>query len=94
MAVYAVQYHYQENSDAQKDEYRPSHREWLSGQFEAGRLLASGPFVGVSGALLIWKANSADELRELLAHDPFSVQNLIAQTDVTEWTNFFGPWAS
>lgn len=94
MPVFAVRYHYQADSDEQKNEIRPSHREWLGRQHAAGLLLASGPLVGVNGALLIWEYDDADALSGLLQHDPFAVHNLIEQTEIIEWTNFFGPWAS
>ena len=94
MPVFAVRYQYKDQVDELKNEIRPQHREWLGRQNAAGLLLASGPFVGVNGALLIWEYDDADALGSLLKHDPFAVHDLIEKTDITEWTNFFGPWAS
>jgi uncharacterized protein YciI len=72
---------------------RPSHREWLTAQLEAGNLLASGPMVDNPGALLIWRAESVESLAELLNQDPFDIAGLILERTIAEWNPVFGPWS-
>jgi len=94
MAYYAVRYSYAD--DPRLDEIRPEHRAFLGRLAEAGSLEASGPYVDVkpASALLILRADSADEVRSLLEDDPFQQHGLVAGIDVTEWTPVIGVFAA
>jgi uncharacterized protein YciI len=72
---------------------RPTHREWLQEQLNAGALLASGPMVDLPTALLIFKADSLEQLATLLDNDPFDIAGCIGERDIAEWTPVFGPWS-
>lgn len=91
MPVYAVTYVYVDD-EPRKDEHRPAHRAWMSERLADGTLLASGPFRTSNGALLICRAENAVTLADMLKGDPFSVEGLIQETKVEQWTNVFGPW--
>ena len=91
MGVFAVTYSYPSASD-QLGLIRPAHRAWLAEQLDAGRLLASGPMVDTPNALLIWRADSVEELATLLNDDPFDVAGLILERTIAEWNPVFGPW--
>ena len=75
-------------------EIRPIHRVWLKELYEAGTLLASGPMVDNPGALLIFKAESAEALSALLDNDPFDIAGFIGERVITQWNPVFGPWVS
>ncbi len=93
MAVYAVNYFYA----APEEELamvRPTHRAWLVEQLDAGKLLASGPLVDRSGALLIVKGESLAEVAALLDQDPFDIAGFIGERDIVEWNPVFGPWSN
>lgn len=92
MTTFAVLYTYGTDTDALRDEHRPRHVEFLRGHFEAGRLQLSGPLLDgdADGALLIWEADSTEELRTLLDGDPFSQVGALAQRDVRRWNVVFG----
>lgn len=92
MAVFAVTYKYVDDKDA-VTAVRPTHREWLGERLAAGQLLASGPMVELPTALLIWKAESVEELAELLNQDPFDIAGLIAERVIQQWNPVFGPWS-
>lgn len=92
MPVFAVTYGYAASHEALA-EIRPIHREYLSTLLSQGILLASGPFVGSDGALLIIKAASAIEVAELLDNDPFDIAGFIGERTITEWNPVFGPWS-
>lgn len=88
--IFAVLYSYDPERDDIHD-VRPLHREFLKAEYDAGRLLASGPRGG--GALLILKADSEQELRDNLAGDPFMKSGIVMDLDVKEWTVVYGPWS-
>ena len=93
MAVFAVTYTYAA-SDESLAEIRPTHREFLRGLLESGVLLASGPMVGSSGALLIVRSDSVEHVAETLDSDPFDIAGLIGERAITEWNPVFGPWSA
>ncbi len=66
-------------------EVRPSHRAYLSGLLDQGKLDRSGPFPDGSGALIIYDAQDLAEAQVLLANDPFSKNGLITEVKLKEW---------
>jgi len=68
------------------------HVEWLLTEVEAGRLRASGPFVGtpVRSAMLIIDVEDRAALDAMIAADPFHAEGLIEDMTVTEWDPIFG----
>lgn len=90
MSYFAVQYTYTDDTEALDDE-RPNHRAYLS-TLVGGPLIASGPYVDseLPGALLIFRAESADVVENLLDHDPFWTANLIAVRSIEEWNPVLG----
>lgn len=95
MAYYAVHYSYDPASIARQDELRPEHRAYLATLVEQGSLIASGPFVGAESpnALLIFRTESEQQVRDLLAEDPFQQANLVVEWSVTEWNPVLGVFA-
>ncbi|MFC4222305.1 YciI family protein [Lysinibacter cavernae] len=94
MTTFAVTYSYSTDAEniAKRDAHRPAHVEFLTTQFNAQRLLVSGPFgpEEAPGALLIFNAESKAALETLLNADPFHVQGLIAERNIRQWNIFFG----
>ena len=91
MPVFAVSYTYDESHNL--DSIRPIHREYLAQLLERGILLASGPFVGSDGALLIIRAEGLEEVADHLDKDPFDIAGFITERAITEWNPVFGPWS-
>lgn len=93
MSFYAVHYAYSSDSAA-LDELRPKHREFLRSLADSGSLRASGPYVGREpAALLLFRAESAQAVRDLLAGDPFQGAGLVERTEVSEWNPVIGVFA-
>ena len=92
MSIFAVTYHYTDDAET-ISALRPEHRAWTKAQHEAGRNLASGPIVDVAGALLIFKADSVEELTEILKDDPFEVAGLIDERVIQQWNPINSPWS-
>ena len=93
MPIYAVTYLYTAPSE-QVAEIRPLHRQWLAQLLEEQVLLASGPMVDTSEALLIFRSDSAEELAELLDNDPFDIAGCIGSRTIQAWNPVFGPFSS
>ncbi|MGQ4597621.1 YciI family protein [Nocardia sp. R6R-6] len=94
MPIFAVDYAYSEQAAAGRDTYRPEHRAWLAGLRESGIVLSSGPYPNGSGALLIFRAEDAAALKDLLTQDPFARESLIDDVRAVEWAPTSGPFTS
>jgi uncharacterized protein YciI len=91
MATFAVLYRYTDDS-AGRDAVRPTHRAYLSELVEDGFLRVSGPWSGGSpGALLIYVADSAEQVSALTAADPFVREGLVEEYEVRAWDAVLGP---
>lgn len=94
MSFFAVHYAYTSDSAA-LDAARAEHRAYLGSLVEQGSLAASGPYVAAEpSALLLFRADSADDVRALLDHDPFQIAGLVEQTTITQWNPILGVFAS
>lgn len=92
MSLFAVTYNYTDGSDAGRNEHRPLHMTFLTGLFESGRLVVSGPTDAAGprpGALLIIRAGSPEEAEEIMGQDPFALKGFVART-VKPWDPKFG----
>lgn len=73
-----------------RDKIRPEHRVFLKEQFDAGRLVDSGPYVDDTGALLIYEMESEEALKTLIAQDPYSKNaGVIGSIQIKEWNRVF-----
>ena len=93
MAIFAVTYAYSA-SEAELAEIRPTHREFFKELLEQQTLLASGPMVDRPGALLIVRADSVEQVAEILDQDPFDIAGYIGERAIAEWNPIFGPWSA
>jgi uncharacterized protein YciI len=93
MPVFAVHYRYADDPPA-LTEHRPAHRQFLRDLLDQGVVLAAGAYPdGPAGALLVFRADSADDVSHHLQADPFLPHGLIAGTEIRRWTQAVGPWA-
>lgn len=98
MSVYAVRYSYQATAEAGaiRDEHRGAHRAFLGDLASDGTLLGSGPLTDATGpaALIVLRADSAEDVAELLREDPFQQQGLVESAQIEEWNLILGPWST
>ncbi|MFM0595150.1 MULTISPECIES: YciI family protein [Paraburkholderia] len=66
------------------DDVLDAHRAFLTRQFEAGVFIAAGPKVPRDGGVILAVGVEREKLDEILASDPFAVQQ-IARYEVTEF---------
>ncbi|GAC1320574.1 MAG: hypothetical protein NVSMB16_15740 [Acidimicrobiales bacterium] len=93
MTTFVVTYSHPD--EAGWHEHLGPHVDWLAAEVEAGRLRASGPFVGsdVRSAMLIIDAEDRSALDAMIATDPFHIAGLIEGMTITEWDPIFGALA-
>lgn len=92
MSIFAVTYKYIDDAEL-VTQIRPTHRLWLSELLEQGNLLASGPMVNRPASLLVFRADSLEELSSLLDRDPLEIAGVISERIIEEWNTVFGPWS-
>ncbi|HVX29022.1 MAG TPA: YciI family protein, partial [Nitrolancea sp.] len=66
-------------------ETRPAHRAYLATLQENGKLVTAGPFVDDSGALIIYEADSEDDVIEIIQHDPFHEAGIFSTYLIRPW---------
>lgn len=88
MPIYAVQYVYDPNRNADRDTHRPEHRRYLQSLADARSMLVRGPYSddGAPGALLVLRADSPDAVAAALDADPFNREGLILDRVIREWS--------
>jgi uncharacterized protein len=77
-----------QNED-QRLQVRPKHREYLASLLDQGKLVLSGPFADDKGALIMYEGASEEEVRALIAADPYSSVDAIADLQLREWKQVF-----
>ncbi|WP_120519660.1 YciI family protein [Arthrobacter celericrescens] len=90
MTVFAVEYVYDVESAAVRDEHRPAHRAWVAELAEQGTVLASGPYADGSGALILVNAADESELNGILKQDPFAIAQGLASIRTSAWNPVIG----
>ncbi|HMP16526.1 MAG TPA: YciI family protein, partial [Gemmatales bacterium] len=73
--TYAVLYRYSDNKD-KIAEVRPAHRQYLNSLLQSGNLVAAGPLMDDSGALIIYSVQDETELNQFITQDPFHQQGI------------------
>ena len=93
MQYFAVHYTYVDDVELIA-RHRPDHRAFLSGLTDKG-LIAGGAYPDATppSALLVFKAESAEAVSELLAGDPFRSNNVLADVRIVHWTPVIGIFA-
>ena len=93
MPVFAVHYRYVDQP-AVVTEHRPAHRDFLRGLLDRGIVLAAGAYTdGPAAALLVFRADSAADVENLLQEDPFQQLGLVESHEIRGWGQAMGPWA-
>lgn len=87
MAIYAAWVTFTNHEERLR--IRPKHREYLDGLLSDGRLVESGPFADESGALLVYEANDEDEVRQIMAADPYNSVGAFGSVEIKEWRRIY-----
>ncbi|MGH8824206.1 MAG: YciI family protein [Jiangellaceae bacterium] len=84
MPTYVLELAFDRDND-RRLEVRPSHRDYLQRLHADGLLVSAGPFADDSGALLVYRVGSRDELDDLLDADPYTAADVVTRTGIREW---------
>jgi uncharacterized protein YciI len=63
----------------------PKHRAFLQKGYDAGHFLCSGPQIPARGGFLLARAESLEELQQILADEPFTKANKMRFSRITEF---------
>ncbi|WP_028709287.1 YciI family protein [Propionicicella superfundia] len=94
MATFAVIYTYSDDTEL-RAAVRPRHRAYLGGLGEQSICLVAGAWTPTEppGALLVFRADSKEEVEDLLANDPFVTEGYVVDKQIFEWGAGIGPLA-
>jgi uncharacterized protein YciI len=76
-------------NEEQRLKVRPQHREYLASLLEQGKLVLSGPFADDTGAMIMYEAETEEEVREIIAGDPYTAADAIAELQLREWKQVY-----
>jgi uncharacterized protein len=68
---------------------RPAHRQYLTGLRDQNKLVISGPFADDSGGLLVYEAESPEQVDTLVREDPFAKQGVFLSWEIRAWSVIF-----
>ncbi len=66
-------------------QFRPTHREYLMGLRKTGKAAMAGPFTDDSGGLLVYEAESQEEVEKMIRADPFAQGGVFVSWSIRPW---------
>ena len=87
MAFFVVSYAYSAPEEDLASQ-RKVHRDYLASLDE---LVLSGPADAGRGAVLVFRADTAEQVQALVAADPFVVAGYVGEHTVRDWNPVLGP---
>ena len=66
-------------------ECRPPHRDYIQGLKAAGKVALAGPLVDDSGGLIVYEAQTAEEVEDLIREDPFAKGGVFVSWKILPW---------
>lgn len=70
---------------AKTAQVRPAHREYLKGLQQSGNFVVGGPFGGDTGALIVYEAETPEQVEGFLREDPFAQQGVFVSWTIKSW---------
>ncbi|ALS21884.1 MULTISPECIES: YciI family protein [Paenibacillus] len=71
-------------SPEKSQEYRPQHLDYLAIRRKEGKIFANGRFLDGAGGLVIYKADSEEEVRHIVQQDPYVIHQARGY-EIHEW---------
>ena len=68
---------------------RPAHRQYLKSLFDEGKIAISGPFSDDGGGLMVYEAESKEEVETIIAADPFAQSGVFVSWELRPWNVVF-----
>jgi uncharacterized protein YciI len=70
---------------AKTAQVRTAHREYLKGLQQTGNFVVGGPFAGDTGALIVYEAETPEQVEVFLREDPFALQGVFVSWTIKSW---------
>jgi len=64
---------------------RPVHREYIRGLLANGQIVVAGPFIDDSGGLLVYEAETKEEVEAIIRADPFYKEGIFVSWVLRGW---------
>jgi uncharacterized protein YciI len=91
MRIYAALIRYIDNVVELRAPHRPKHLEYLENLHGQGKVLMAGAWADpVDGALFVYRADSREEVEQLIANDPYNRAGLFVEVTIREWNVVIG----
>jgi uncharacterized protein YciI len=87
--LFAIIGHDARDAKEKRPVYRPAHLAHLAPLDREGRVVLAGPFTDGAGSLIVVEAETAAEVWELVARDPYVVNGVFASVDVHPFVRVF-----
>jgi uncharacterized protein YciI len=71
-----------------EQDYWDAHAAFIDGLYDKGWIRLGGPFPEDAGSMLVVEAESADEVRQTMAGDPWGQQGILLLDQVRRWEIF------
>jgi uncharacterized protein YciI len=71
-----------------EQDYWDEHAAFIDGLYDSGFIRLGGPFPDDAGSMLIVEAESADEVRQIMAGDPWAHHGILLLDEVRRWEIF------
>lgn len=76
------------NKPNREQAYWDDHARFFDALFDTGKVILGGPFVDTSGSMVIFAAESVEEVRAIMREDPWAQRQILVERDVKEWMIF------
>jgi hypothetical protein len=64
---------------------RPAHREYLKGLQQTANFVIGGPFGGDTGGLIVYQADSEEQVEKFIREDPFFTGGVFVSWKIRPW---------
>lgn len=88
MAYFVLEYQYADLEARART--RQSHLAYLGGLHAEGRVVLGGPLADTSGAVVVYRADSAEEAQALVDADPYTAASVGTGHTLREWNIVVG----
>ena len=87
--IYVIIGHDAPDAKDKRPQHRPAHLRHLEPLAKAGQVILAGPFTDGSGSMIIVKAESREEVWQMVARDPYVQHGVFNHVEVKPFKQVF-----
>ncbi|MFH9012606.1 YciI family protein [Streptomyces sp. NPDC017943] len=84
MATFVVEFEYNVDREG-REHLHPAHTAYLRDLTDRGVLLLAGPLKDVNGGLLVYEADDAEHLQQILDAEPYVKGGIVCRVRIRRW---------